>query len=401
MFTCPTWSRCARAVALCALVAFCACASGGPSAEQRAADLNRRKREAATHVDARDFRGALEILEPLSREADADPQLFVMMGEAHEGLGDVAAAIANYEDAIRAAYTDPGAHLKLGTLLMKNGKTGRALTEFELAVKFNDRDPLARYNYGLALHELGREDASREQFLLARDLAPHDPRYAEAAGIALAGHDDAGAVAAFEDAAALGADDASFHNNFGLALEKVGRTGDAEAHFRTAVDKAPGTASYRFNLAALLNRTGDFDEAERTWVSLIEGDGPRWEYRVYRARALLELERYADVVADGFPEDALAHAGDEAGAADRSPEPGEALEAVALAFRGLDNRNQALRFIRAAVSAAPDNPVYLNNYGVILAENGMLPEARQQWLRALEIDPANETARKNLSTFGP
>jgi Tfp pilus assembly protein PilF len=42
----------------------------------------------------------------------------------------------------------------------------------------------------------------------------------------------------------------------------------------------------------------------------------------------------------------------------------------------------------------------LNNYGVVLADSGMLPEAKAQWRRVLEIDPANATAKANLSAFG-
>jgi hypothetical protein len=30
----------------------------------------------------------------------------------------------------------------------------------------------------------------------------------------------------------------------------------------------------------------------------------------------------------------------------------------------------------------------------------MLPEARQQWKRVLEIEPQNATAKANLSAFG-
>ena len=52
-----------------------------------------------------------------------------------------------------------------------------------------------------------------------------------------------------------------------------------------------------------------------------------------------------------------------------------------------------------AAELAPANVSHLNNYGVILAENGMLAEAKAQWRKVLEIDPDNATARGNLSAL--
>jgi Flp pilus assembly protein TadD len=81
------------------------------------------------------------------------------------------------------------------------------------------------------------------------------------------------------------------------------------------------------------------------------------------------------------------------------PTLAEALATAGLAWRGEKNLIQARDCLSRAVALAPDDPSHLNNYGVVLAESGMLPEARAQWKRVLEIDPGNAIARANLSAY--
>jgi Flp pilus assembly protein TadD len=362
-------------------------------AQQRAENLNDRKSQAVELLAAQRYQAALDVLGPLAADASADPQVFVMMGDAHAGLDHYDDAVAAYESAIRLSYYSHEAHLKLATLLMRHERVGRALTEFELAIEYGDSHPLTHYNYGLALREMGRDDEALAQWRLAREMDPQDSRYAEAVGIGLAGTDDAAAVAHFEEAARLGADSPSFHNNYALALERLGRFDRASAEFDRAVAAAPGEEVYRFNRAALSMRAGWFERAAGEWRELIARDGRQWRYGVYLARALLSLERYRDAIAalDGL----------EPGAGDSAPPRHEALEILSLAHRGAGDGRAALDLIAQAVALAPDNPGYRNTYGVILAENGMLTEAKSQWRKVLEIDGENAVARENLSRFGP
>jgi Flp pilus assembly protein TadD len=361
-------------------------------AQRRAENLNDRKSQAVELLAAQRYQAALALLAPLAGDASADPQVFVMTGDAHAALDHYDDAVAAYESAIRLSYYSHEAHLKLATLLMQHDRVGRALTEFELAIEYGDRHPLTHHNYGLALHEMGRDDEALTQWRLAREMDPQDPRYAEAVAIGLAGTDDAAAVSHFEEAARLGADSPSFHNNYALALERLGRYDDARAQFDRAVAAAPGEEAYRFNRAALSMRAGWFDRAIGQWRELIAHNGRRWRYSVYLARALVSLERYRDAVAalDGVePDD------------DAPPYRHEALEILALAHRGAGDSRAALDLIARAVELAPDNPGYRNTYGVVLAENGMLAQAKAQWRKVLEIDGDNAVARENLSRFGP
>ena len=82
------------------------------------------------------------------------------------------------------------------------------------------------------------------------------------------------------------------------------------------------------------------------------------------------------------------------------PSLGEALSVMGMAWRGKGDLARSRDYLQRAVAEAPNDPAVLNNYGVVLAESGMLPDAKAQWRRVLEIDPANATAKANLSASG-
>ncbi len=387
------------------VVCGCSQFSGDPSAKERADRLNATKAEARVFVDAGRYLQAIELLEPLSEEASGDPQLFTMLGESYEALGRETDAIRSYETAIRLAYTDFLPHLKLANLLMKSGRTGRALTEYELAARYGDYDAVTRYDYGLALYQMGRKKRAQEEWQAAYELERANPKYAEAVGIGLTETNPTKAVQFFEEAAGLGADGAGFFNNYGLALFRAGDPLAAGNQAVKAVEREPDNEEYRFNLAASWMRAGAFREAIPQWDNLIKRFGPRWSYTVYRAEALLERGEFETVVQSLTP----VVENWESGELQKSPElwdrqpphPGDAIEVLAMCHRGLENRPLALIYIEKAVALEPDNPSFLNNYGVILAENGRIGEAVTQWKRVLEIDVNNATARKNLSVIEP
>ncbi len=399
----PFQTRCATLAALVACALACASA---PKQAGGDAELNATKRRAALQIGAGDYAGAVRSLESYLEAQPKDDQALVMLGDAYRGLGDFNQAVKNYEQAIRIDYGDYRPHLKLGTLLMENGKTGRALTEFEVAMKYGDGDPLVHYNYGLALHDLGRGKEALAQWRAARDMEPDNADFVAAVGIGLTGVDDESAVEAFRNAESLGKSrDGDFCNNYALALERVGDNPGAEKLFIQAVELGGAKQNeYRRNLARHYLRVGNHESAAREFENLVANDGARWSDTVYLARALVVLARFDEAI------DRLAAlaADVESGRVARTdprvdrmpPTLGEALSIVGMAWRGRGDLARARDYLGRAASASPQDPSVLNNYGVVLAESGMLPDAKAQWRRVLEIDPENTTAKANLSAFG-
>ncbi len=415
----------ARHVILVCLAGIAMCHSVCDAfADDRTAQLNSIKRRASTQIGAREFDAAVASLEALIKSAPKDDQALVMLGDAYRGLGNFSKAVANYENAIRVEYGNYQAHLKLGTLLMENGKTGRALTEFEIAMKFGDTDPLVHYNYALALNDLGRGREALTQWRIARDLSPDNAEFVAGVGVGLTGVDDTAAVAAFARAESLGVHgNAAFANNYALALERIGEHDKAESYFvealaalrdRAASDSmssawayennAKKQVEYRRNLARHYLRAGKGEAAMREFQILVAVDDGKWSDTVYLARAMVDLSRFDDAIAqlatfaDGVASGGIARTDPRI---DRMPPSvGEALSIVGMAWRGKGDVARARGYLERAAREAPKDPSVLINYGVVLAESGMLPDAKAQWRRVLEIDPENATARANLSASG-
>lgn len=395
------------AVAAIAAAFATACASTArEQGEAQNAELNASKRRASLQIRAGEYAEAVRSLESVVRQAPKDDQAYTMLGDAYRGAGDFANAVKSYEQAMRINYGDYQPHLKLGIVLMEHGKTGRALTEFEEAMKFGADDPLVHYNYALALHELGRGQEALEHWRIARDAEPDNPVYIAGVGIGLVGVDDEEAVKQFARAGELGVrKDGLYFNNYALALERVGRNADAETNFLSALALGDAKqAEYRRNLARHYLRAGQNENAAREFEQLVKVDGGKWSDTVYAARALVDLKRFDDALA-GLSELADGVASGKVARTDpridrMPPSLGEALSVLGMAWRGKGDLARSRDYLKRAAAEAPDDPAVLNNYGVVLAESGMLPDAKAQWRRVLEIDPANATAKANLSASG-
>jgi tetratricopeptide (TPR) repeat protein len=373
----------------------------GPGAIDR---MNEDKTTAHDLLENGRFQDVVEILDPWAEQTVQDPQVYSMLANAQWKLKAYDEAIGNYEKALRLDYSDAHAHLELAQLLVEIGRRGRAVTEFDLAIQYGGRDPLAHYNYGLALYGWNQREEALGQWKTAYSLDMRDPRYAEAVGIGLTGKDDTTALEYFERADSLDADHASFRNNFGLLLQRLGDYTRAESEFKNAVAQEPGNASYRRNLALLYMVSGQMSAAAPVWETLLGEDADNRTYRIYLARAYLGSDRFESAI--GVLEDWLRGVGggtEETGPAGadtgEAPSLDEAYEVLAMSYRGEKDLGRAAYYLRRALELKPNSVVYLIDYGVILAEDGKIPEARAQWEKALRIDPGNATARQNLSAY--
>jgi tetratricopeptide (TPR) repeat protein len=372
---------------------------GGDAPRSTGADgaldrMNQDKRAADALLAEGRYQEAADLVAPWVARKAGDPQVYEMLARAQWKLGRHDDAVGNYEEALRLDYASVYTHLELAEMLLEIGKSGRALTEFELAVQFGKDDPLPHYNYGLALYGMGRVDEALAHWERAYSYNPKDPRYAEAMGIGLSEKDPARSLVYFEEALAKGADHPGFHNNFGLLLERTGDYARAESEFKKAVAGEPDAPNYRENLALSYLKSKRPELAVPLWEELLEEDPAGRAYRIYLGRAYLETGRYRDAVL------LLEKWAGTAGPADSGPGLDEAYSVLAMSFRGLKESGGAAAWMRKAVDLAPENVAHRINYGVILAEDGKIAEARAQWVEALRLDPENATAKGNLSAYG-
>jgi tetratricopeptide (TPR) repeat protein len=375
-----------------------------------------RANEAIRLIHAGNYEDASSILAPLVAQNPRSAELTSLLGEAQWKLGKYEEAVASFESSLRLDYGNYRTHMMLAQMLMEHGKSGRALTEFELAVQYSTNQALPHYNYGLALYQLGRREDALEQWRIAYRIEGDNPAYAMAMGMALTGVDDGEALTYFERAAALGENGPQFHHNFGILLERLGENGRAADQLERAFALSPGDRGYEFDLAALHMKTAAYEKALPLLDELAAAAPGNRTYRTYQAKANLELGRYESAIRGlSGVVDAWERTGEAApsggstptasggvspaASGNNAPSLDQALDILAMAYRGAGDTEKSLAAIRAAVSIAPESTLHLINYGVILVDNGKIPEAIAQWEKVLVLDPGNEIARRNLSAY--
>ncbi|MCZ6766389.1 MAG: tetratricopeptide repeat protein [bacterium] len=376
------------------LLGLAACTQTERTRSEVAESINEDKAAAREHMDTGNYDVAVEILRPHVGDRVRDPQVHKMLGECYWRLGDYAQATTSYENALRIDYSNSDTHLSLGEMLMEMGKIGRALTELGLAVQFGERAPLPYYNYGLALYRFGRVDDALAQWETAYQIDPANPDYSAALAMGYTGRDDVKALEHFERAAAFGAADVNFFNNYGLLLMKTGHLVRAGAQFNYALAIEPENESVTFNFATLEMRSGEYTRAAKRLEALYRLDEIDHRYRVYLAKSYVETRNY-----NGSVEllEEWVEAQDPASKDLCAPGLDEAFSILAMSYRGLGDLSRAGNTMQRAIELAPRNVIHLINYGVMLAENGNIEAAKAQWERALELEPENALARQNLS----
>ena len=82
------------------------------------------------------------------------------------------------------------------------------------------------------------------------------------------------------------------------------------------------------------------------------------------------------------------------------PDSGYILDSLAWAYYQKGMLNEALAVMREAVAKVNKDPVMREHYGDIYLRLSNKDEARLQWLKALELDPANEKLRAKFKEAG-
>jgi tetratricopeptide (TPR) repeat protein len=204
--------------------------------------------------------------------------------------------------------------------------------------------------------------------------------------------------------------------NLGLVREEQGRHREAIADFQKALQLKPrlrgaslflGISEYRTNLleasvAALQKETSISPKDPTAWmwlgiVALEKGDGDE---------AVQALDQAAKLAPDNV--DILYHRGrahlfvsnnSYARMFKADPKSWRVRQLLAEANAGAERHMDAIAEYEAAIKLAPDEPRLHEELGTEYRLAGKLPEAEQAYLRELEIDPENISARYKLGVI--
>jgi Flp pilus assembly protein TadD len=175
------------------------------------------------------------------------------------------------------------------------------------------------------------------------------------------------------------------HFNLGALLQAMGQYDQALPYLSQAVQIKPASATARNNRAVSLLMTDKVDDAIREFRESLMLDGGYQNARFNLARALVAKGDSAGALSElliylrAVPDDAQAH------------------ETAGRIYASTGKLAESLPHLRRAAELEPKDSVLQTNLGAALALAGKLSEAIAAFETALKADPANQAARDNLA----
>ena len=205
------------------------------------------------------------------REQFLDPYSFLRAGMANEHTGDHKGAERAYRRGLEIAPDDAELRNALGWTLFQDGRTAEAVAEYERALAANPNHAKAHNNLALALVELGQLEEAASHFKTSLELEPKAEIYSDL-GFTMArlGKSEE-ALADYQKALELDPNCASAHFNLAVTFVQAGKFAEAESHYRQALPGRP-TAETHNGLGYVLARQGRTDEAIAEFRKAIDVD---------------------------------------------------------------------------------------------------------------------------------
>lgn len=235
-----------------------------------------------------------------------------------------------------------------------------------------------------------RANALDKAALACRRLLAKTPGHAPAWNLlgvlALGEKRHADALECFEKALALNQQDASYHNNAGIALRALGKADIAKSHYQRAIASNPDYAEAWFNFGNALRDLGDDAAAVEAFeksTQLKPDHHGAWNNLGTTLRTLGHFDRAAEAyrTALNLRDDAQTRSN------------------LAFALRDAGNKDAALDIQRKTVADQPENPALHFNLANALRDAKLLDEAITHYRHALALKPDYACAANNLGSI--
>jgi tetratricopeptide (TPR) repeat protein/nucleoside phosphorylase len=274
-----------------------------------------------------------------------------------------------------------------GELAARYSNQGRLLVAIQCLENAIGKVPPDINLYGLlgeCLGQLGRFAEAAEYLKKGAELAPENAGIHAALGMCMSHMSlPSEALAHFEAAVQLEPSKARHHANLGRALATQARYADAIVSYERAVELAPDDANSLLFLGVLYDDKGDSESAERQFEAATraapndpethENFGRHIAHKGDHAKAISILERAIEI-----------------------EESARRYELLGGSFAALSRWPESETAFRKAVALAPENPQFLANLGICVANQGRYEEAITTFEKVLVIESDNATASKIL-----
>lgn len=222
---------------------------------------------AARALEARDFRKAQEILDPLEAGHPMCPALLVTLGRAWQGQGEFRKADTLSELAAAFAPENPAALVFRGEMLSLRGAMPQAQVLLEKACDLEPANASAHFELGMIFDRTRRQPQAVAEFRKVLELKPSNPRAWDYLALNLEPlGDTAGAETSYQKGLAVNAGpdfDAFLDYNYGKFLMKLNRLEESRRHLDKAVQLAPKVRAVHYDRAKLSLRLGELEDARR------------------------------------------------------------------------------------------------------------------------------------------
>jgi len=324
--------------------------------------------------------GELEVANSIYRGIlEQDPEhadSLNLSGVVSHQRGDQETAIELIEKALRVGGPNAGYFNNLGEAYRAFGCNRRAIEAFQSALRLNPRDASAYNNLGIALQSQHRSEEAERAYRRAMELAPGDVEILLNLGSLqreFCRLEES--IDTYRKVIHMAPRLAAGHAALGLALYEIGDPEGAVASLEEAVALDPLCVEAHENLKKIRWFRGDHDLVNRSFeqaCARLPRSGPA--HRNLGAALLVSAE-YAKA------EKALLRA------VELDPNLGDAYDALGQVYRALGRLDSAIAAHEKAVSCAPRNALFGEEFGISLIAAGAYGRAAEELRRAHALHP--------------
>ena len=332
------------------------------------------------------FKQAEKVCRQLIAHRDTLADAHNILGVALHAQGQSDEGIASLKRAIETAPRNVSYYGNLGEVQRNLGKLDDARKSLIQATMLDPSNAQSLNNLGIVHYEQGEHEAAVECY---RKAIAARPEFAEAynnlgnAERKLGNLDKA--ARAYHEALSIREVYPEAYNNLGTLLREQKKTDQAQHALRKAIQQNPRYTEAHNNLAAVLHMEGNDTEALRQMTEVLRFDPENRRALLLAARIQLKRANY----------DAVTKACSILIKKDRND--AEAIGVLAHLRHDQDKYDAAVTLMERAVALAPDSAELRSFYGVTLKSVGRLDDAREQILKAIELEPRMFGAYANLN----
>jgi tetratricopeptide (TPR) repeat protein len=302
------------------------------------------------------YEPALALLRETVQESPGDVEAQLRIGLIYGELKEFSKAVEQIKLVLTLRPNELRVRDHLAYLYEELKDYEKAIAEYQAIIQTDARFADAHLHLGYLLYRLKRNEEALPHF---RQVLALNPKMSDA------------------------------YLMLGLTLIQASRHEEAVGVFREGLQRNPDSADFHFNLGTAYDKLGRFDDLVSEMQEAIRLDPKHADALNYLGYTFAERDmRLEEAVA--LIQRALSV----------KPQNGYYLDSLAWAYFKMGRLQEALEEMRRAVAVVPDDPVFFEHLGEICLTHQLLNDAREAWLRSLELDPTNRKLADRFKAKG-